>query len=75
MSIGIGKIDDSTLKMYDIVIVEFLIQDKFGIILYFEKTFLLSNTSIEVVLEMFFLALSNADIEFKIKSFIEGLIT
>ena len=39
-------------------------------ILFFEKTFLLANTSIEVVLEMPFLALSNANIQFDTENFI-----
>lgn len=40
----------------------FLIQDKLGKFWFFEKTFLLANTSIKVFLEMLFLALSNTEI-------------
>ncbi len=42
----------------------FSLQDSLESVLFFEKTFLLANTSIEVVLKMPFLALSNADFQF-----------
>ena len=44
------------------VIAEFSVQDKFGKVQFFEETFLLADTSTEVVLEMFFLTFSNADV-------------
>ena len=44
------------------VITRFSIQDKLGRARFFEKTFLLADTSMEVVLGMLFLTLSNADI-------------
>ena len=68
-SIGAQKIDGSALKSYGIVIAGFSIQDKTGKIRFFEETFLLADTSMEVVLEKPFLAFSNADIQFDIKSF------
>ena len=52
------------------VIVEFSIQDKTGKIRFFEEIFLLADTSIEVVLGIPFLVLSNADIQFDTESFI-----
>ena len=61
-SIGAQKIDGSTLKNYGMAIAGFLIQDKSGKAQFFEEIFLLADISIEVVLRMFFLALSNADI-------------
>ena len=48
--------------MHGIVIVGFLIQDKLGKIRFFEGTFLLADTSIEVVLGILFLTFSNVDI-------------
>ncbi len=42
----------------------FLLQDSLGRIRFFEETFLLADTSMEVVLGMPFLALSNADFQF-----------
>ena len=67
--IGAQKIDGSALKTYGMVIAGFSIQDKTGKIRFFEETFLLADTSMEVVLGMPFLALSNADIQFDIESF------
>lgn len=49
------KIDSFLLKTYEIVTVIFLIKDMLKKILFFEKTFLLATTSIEIVLEIFFL--------------------
>ena len=68
--IGAQKIDCSTLKTYDIVIAGFSIQDKTGKIWFFEEPFLLANTSMEIVLEMPFLAFSNANIQFDTECFI-----
>ena len=51
------------------VIAGFSIQDKIGKIRFFEETFLLLDTSMEVVLGMLFLALNNTDIQFDIESF------
>lgn len=67
--IGAQKIDGSALKTYGMVIAGFSIQDKLGRIRFFEETFLLADTSMEVVLGMPFLALSNADIQFDAESF------
>ncbi len=41
-----------------------LLQNSLERVQFFEETFLLADTSIEVVLRMFFLALSNADFQF-----------
>lgn len=50
------------------VIASFSIQDKLGRIQFFEETFILANTNIEVVLDMLFLAISNTDIWFDAES-------
>lgn len=42
----------------------FWLQDSLEKVRFFEKTFLLANTSMKVVIEKLFLALSNANIEF-----------
>lgn len=44
------------------VSVGFSVQNKLGKIQFFEETFLLVETSIEVVLRMFFLVFGNMDI-------------
>ncbi len=43
---------------------KFLLQDSLGRVRFFEKTFLLADTNIEVVLGMAFLSFSNADVKF-----------
>ena len=68
--IGAQKIDGSALKTYGMTIARLSIQDKSGRAQFFEKTFLLADTSMGVVLGMLFLALSNADIQFDTESFI-----
>ncbi len=63
-SVEAQKIDGSSLKTYDIVSASFLFQDSLRRVQFFDKTFLLADTSIEVVIEMPFLSFNNADIEF-----------
>lgn len=62
--IGTQKIDGSPLETFGMVIKGFSLQDKLGRVRFFQETFLLANTSIEVVLGMLFLTLSTADIRF-----------
>ncbi len=66
-SIGAQKIDSSPLKTYGIVSGSFSLQDSLGRVRFFKKTFLLADTSMEMVLGMLFLALSNADFQFGAK--------
>ncbi len=63
-SVGAQKIDSSPLKIHDIALARFLLQDSLRRVWFFEETFLLAYISIEVVLEMPFLALSNSDFQF-----------
>lgn len=42
----------------------FLLKDNLGKIQFFKETFLLTDTSMEVILEMLFLSFSNTDITF-----------
>lgn len=53
---GIGKykINSLILKTYNIVLTSFLLQNSLEQVRFFEKTFLLADTSIKVVLECFF---------------------
>ena len=62
--ISTQKIDGFILVTYEIVIIGFSIKYKLEIVWFFEETFLLANNSIEVILEMFFLIFSNANIRF-----------
>ena len=63
-NVGAQKIDGSALKTYNMTIAGFSIQDGLGKIRFFEETFLLADTSMDVVLGMLFLSLSNADVQF-----------
>ena len=58
------KIDSSTLETFKIVIADFQVEDKVGRPRFFQKNFLVANTKFEVVLEMLFLKISNADVLF-----------
>ena len=61
---GLKKIDGSLLQTFGMVIAGFQIEDKLGKAQFFQKSFLLAETSMEVVLGMPFLAFSNANIQF-----------
>ncbi len=55
------KIDGLPLKTYDIVSASFLLQDSLERVRFFEETFLLVNTNINMILGMLFVAFNNAD--------------
>lgn len=59
--IRVEKIDDYILKTYGMVSTIFSLQDSWGRLWFFMKIFLLINISIEIVLEMSFLYLNNAN--------------
>lgn len=63
-SIGAQKIKGSAFNYYGIVIAELSLQNKLGKIQFFKKPFLLVDISMEVVLEMPFLCLSDSNIRF-----------
>ena len=58
------KIDGSTLETFGMVLASFQVEDTLGRAQFFQETFLLADLSIEVVLGMPFLTLSNANIQF-----------
>lgn len=62
--IGTQKIDGLPLKTYGMTTAKFFIQNSLEKIRFFEKTFLLADIGMEVILEMLFLFLSNADVKF-----------
>ena len=68
-NVGAQKIDGSTLESFEIVIVDFQVKDKGGKPRFFQEIFLVADTKFEVVLEMFFLEISSADISFGEKTF------
>ena len=61
-NVGAQKIDGSVLETYGMVIAGFQVQDKLGRARFFQETFLVADTSMEVVFGMPFLTLSNADV-------------
>lgn len=61
-NIDTQKTDDLPLEIYRIVTVEFSIYNKLSKSRFLEKTFLPTNISIKMVLEMPFPSLSNANL-------------
>lgn len=64
IDVGVQKIDGSAFIIYGIVIVAFSFQDKLGRIQFFKEIFLLIDTSIEVVLGMYFFSFFDVNIRF-----------
>ena len=64
IDIGAQKIDGTILDSVEIVVAIFLVIDKANEVRFFEETFLVPNVSLGVVIEMFFLILSGADVDF-----------
>lgn len=58
------KINDSIHNTFGIVLTDFLVKDKLNEAQSFQKTFIVANNTLEVILGMFFLTFSNVDIEF-----------
>ena len=63
-NIGTQKIDNSILKTYGIVIADFQVADKVARPRFFQEIFLVTDTKFEVILEIFFLEISNTDVLF-----------
>ena len=68
-NVKVQKFDGSTLETFGIVLTSFQVEDKLERACFFQKTFLVINTSIEVIREILFLALSNAVVSFAQKEF------
>lgn len=63
-NVSTQKIDGSRLMIYRMVIALFQLDNKDKKSHFFKKTFLLANISIDVALKMFFLILSNIEVNF-----------
>lgn len=50
--------------MFEIVLASFQIKDKLRKIQFFRKTFLLTDISVEIILNIFFLIFNNTNIQF-----------
>lgn len=56
------KIDGSTFDTFRMVIANFQIKDKLGRVWFFQETFLIANTILEIIFKMLFLTFTNIDI-------------
>lgn len=64
MNVSTQKIDGITLVTYGMIVINFFLQDKHSKDRFFEENFLMADTSIEVVLGILFIFLSNINIRF-----------
>ena len=58
------KINGSTLKTFEMMITNFQVEDKGNRPKFFQKIFLMADIKFEMILRMFFLKTSNADVSF-----------
>ena len=58
------KIDGTTIDIFGIVVVAFLVMDKANRVRFFEETYLVANMNPKVVFGMIFFTLNGADIDF-----------
>ena len=63
-NVGAQKIDGSALETFGMVIANFQVEDKASRPRFFQEIFLVADTKFEVILEMLFLKISNADVLF-----------
>ena len=63
IDVGAQKVDAPIFEILGMVLASFLVEDKLGRARFFQKTFLLANISVEIVLGMPFFTLNNADIQ------------
>ncbi len=64
-NVGAQKIDITTLETYEMVVSIFSVSDKDGRERFFEESFLLADVKSDIVLQMPFLTISNADVDFQ----------
>lgn len=67
IDVGTQKVYGFPPKVHVVVSIKLLVSDKKDSDRFFEEILLLANTNMEVVLGIFFVFLSNADIDFEIK--------
>ncbi len=64
-NVGAQKIDSTILETYGMVVSTFSELDRDGRERFFEESFLLADVSLDIVLRMPFLTMSNADVDFQ----------
>lgn len=74
-NIEVSKTDGSSLTTYGIVIAGFKILNKLNKARFFQGTFLLANTKVNIILEILFLTRSNGDVLFVDHEFISKSYT
>ena len=62
INVSVQKIDGFYMDTFGMVIADCSVKNKLGRVRFFQKTFLLANISLKVVLEIVFLTLSKVDI-------------
>lgn len=62
--VGVQEVDGIILNIYEMVVIDFFVTYQANCIKFFEEIFLVANISPKVVFVMFFLTLSNADVDF-----------
>lgn len=62
INIRAQNIKDSTFKIFEIILPSFWIKDKLSQACCFQESFLLTYISMEVILDMLFLTINNANI-------------
>ena len=62
--VGAQKIDGFILQTFGMILASFQVEDKLGRARFFQESFLLADTTVEVVLGMLFLTFNNADVSF-----------
>ena len=63
-NVGAQKIDSTTLETYRMVVAVFLVIDQADRVRFFEETFLAADISLDMILRIFFLTLSDIDVSF-----------
>ena len=63
-NVGSQKIDGNTLETYEMVVAAFSVTDQANKVRFFEEIFLIVNVGPDMVLEIPFLILSSADVNF-----------
>ena len=64
INIGAKKIDSFIIKIFEIILASFQVENKLGRAQFFKEAFLFSDFNIKVILTMLFLIFNNADIKF-----------
>lgn len=64
MEVEAKKVNGTTLKTYEIVIMAFLVNNQGNKVRFLEKNFLIANVSLKIIFGISFLILSGIDVDF-----------